>query len=138
MPPQPGCTTSLARQWDPEALQLAGIDAEKLATVVPTTHVVTGLRSEVAEQTGLPRDLPVVVGASDGPLANLGLGAVREGIAAVSLGTSGAMRAVRPAPLWTKLPGCSAMRSPMITGCSAARSTTPDRWCVGRARRWGW
>ena len=71
-----------ARQWDPEALQLAGIDAGQLATVVPTTHVVTGLRSEVADQTGLPRDLPVVVGASDGPLANLGLGAVGEGVAA--------------------------------------------------------
>ena len=87
-----------ARQWDPEALQIAGIRPEQLAVVVPTTHVVTGLRSEVAERTGLPRDLPVVVGASDGPLANLGLGAVTEGVAAVSLGTSGAMRAVRPAP----------------------------------------
>lgn len=86
------------RQWDPEALQLAGIHPEQLAVVVPTTHVVTGLRSDVAERTGLPRDLPVVVGASDGPLANLGLGAVTEGVAAVSLGTSGAMRAVRPAP----------------------------------------
>jgi gluconokinase len=87
-----------ARRWDPEALQIAGVDAEQLATVVPTTHVVTGLRSEVADQTGLPRDLPVVVGASDGPLANLGVGAVGEGVAAVSLGTSGAMRAVRPSP----------------------------------------
>ena len=87
-----------ARHWDPEALQLAGIDAEQLATVVPTTHVITGLRSTVADQTGLPRDLPVVVGASDGPLANLGLGAVTEGVAAVSLGTSGALRAVRHAP----------------------------------------
>ena len=87
-----------ARQWDPEALELAGIDAGQLATVVPTTHVVTGLRWDVADQTGLPRDLPVVIGASDGPLANLGVGAVGEGVAAVSLGTSGAMRAVRPAP----------------------------------------
>ena len=88
----------VARRWDPEALQLAGVAAEQLGTVVPTTHVVTGLRVEVADQTGLPRDLPIVVGASDGPLANLGVGAVREGIAAVSLGTSGALRAVRPAP----------------------------------------
>jgi gluconokinase len=87
-----------ARRWDPEALHLAGIDVEQLATVVPTTHVVTGLRSEVADQTGLPRDLPAVLGASDGPLANLGVGAVREGVAAVSLGTSGALRAVRSVP----------------------------------------
>jgi gluconokinase len=69
-----------ARRWDPEALQLAGIDAEQLATVVPTTHVVTGLRVEVAEKTGLPRDLPVVVGASDGPLANLGFGGGARGV----------------------------------------------------------
>jgi gluconokinase len=87
-----------ARHWDPEALHLAGIDAEQLARVVPTTHVLTGLRSAVADQTGLPGELPVVVGASDGPLANLGVGAVGEGVAAVSLGTSGAMRALRPAP----------------------------------------
>ena len=87
-----------ARQWDPEALQLAGIDVEQLAVVVPTTHVVTGLRPEVADQTRLPRDLPVVLGASDGPLANLGVGAIREGVAAVSLGTSGALRAVRSVP----------------------------------------
>jgi gluconokinase len=109
------------RRWDPAALQLAGIDAEQLATVMPTTHVVTGLRVEVADQTGLPRDLPVVVGASDGPLANLGLGAVREGIAAVSLGTSGALRAVRPAP----------------TVDEAARlfcyALTDDHWVLGGA-----
>ena len=84
-----------ARRWDPEALRLAGIDAEQLATVVPTTHVVTGCARRWLRKRGLPRDLPVVVGASDGPLAN-GLGA--RGIAAVSLGTSGALRAVRPAP----------------------------------------
>jgi gluconokinase len=88
----------IARRWDSEALLIAGIDAEQLPTVVPTTHVVTGLRAEVADRTGLPRDLPVVIGASDGPLANLGLGAVSEGIAAISLGTSGAFRAVRTAP----------------------------------------
>jgi gluconokinase len=86
------------RRWDDRALLLTGVDPEQLATVVPTTHVVSGLRKEVADQTGLPRDLPIVIGASDGPLANLGLGAVRDGVAAVSLGTSGALRAVRPAP----------------------------------------
>jgi gluconokinase len=110
-----------ARQWDPEALQLAGIHAEQLADVVPTTHVVTGLRSDVAERTGLPPDLPVVVGASDGPLANLGVGAVTEGVAAVSLGTSGAMRAVRPAP---------AVDAAARLFCYAL---TDDHWVLGGA-----
>jgi gluconokinase len=39
-----------------------------------------------------------VAGGADGPLANLGTGAVEPGTAALSLGTSGALRAVRDAP----------------------------------------
>ena len=34
----------------------------------------------------------MIVGAGDGPLANLGVGAVRPGVAACSIGTSGALR----------------------------------------------
>ncbi|MGY1700416.1 gluconokinase [Geodermatophilus sp. SYSU D00766] len=84
--------------WDPEALQIAGVRADQLGVVLPTTAVLPGLRPEVAAATGLPRDTPVVIGASDGVLANLGLGAVRPQVAAVSLGTSGAMRVVVPEP----------------------------------------
>ncbi|MFG1799935.1 FGGY-family carbohydrate kinase [Micromonospora carbonacea] len=53
----------------------------------------------VASASGLPADTPVVVGVGDGPLANLGLGAVRPGVVACSIGTSGAMRVMveRPA-----------------------------------------
>ncbi|MGY1671533.1 gluconokinase [Geodermatophilus sp. SYSU D00710] len=84
--------------WDPEALQVAGVRADQLGEVLPTTAVLPGLRPEVAAATGLPGDTPVVVGASDGVLANLGIGAVRPSVAAVSLGTSGAMRVVVPEP----------------------------------------
>lgn len=87
-----------ARRWDPEALQVAGVSAGQLAEVVPTTRVVGALRAEVAHATGLPEGTPVVAGASDGVLANLGVGAVAEGVAAVSLGTSAALRAVRHRP----------------------------------------
>ena len=76
--------------WDDEALALAGVQAAQLADVVPTTSVLP-LSTRVAE---LPAGLPVVVGASDGALANVGTGAVRDGAVAVSLGTSGALRAV--------------------------------------------
>jgi gluconokinase len=86
-------------EWDGEALQLAAITPEQLPELVPTTHVLPGLTPDIAKATGLPTDLPVVVGAGDGPLANLGLGAVRPGVAACSIGTSGAMRVMvdRPA-----------------------------------------
>ena len=87
------------RRWDAEALALAGVGTGQLAEVLPTTAVLPGLRPEVAARTGLPVDLPVVVGASDGVLANLGVGAVRPEVAAVSIGTSGALRVVVREPV---------------------------------------
>ncbi|MFP5219468.1 MAG: gluconokinase [Actinomycetes bacterium] len=76
--------------WDEEALGLAGVRASQLADVVTTTTALP----LTADVPGLPRGLPVVVGASDGGMANVGTGAVRDGDIAVSLGTSGALRAV--------------------------------------------
>jgi len=73
----------------------------------------------VAAATGLPPDLLVVIGASDGVLANLGVGAVRPGVAAVSLGTSGALRSVVPSP--TVDP----------TGRLFCYALTEDRWVLG-------
>lgn len=88
----------VARRWDAEAMEIAGVREGQLSEVVPTTHLLPGLTREVAAAVGLPVDLPVVIGASDGVLANLGIGAVREDVAAVSVGTSGAMRLVVPRP----------------------------------------
>ncbi|MCV2487902.1 gluconokinase [Geodermatophilus sp. YIM 151500] len=87
------------QRWDEEALAIAGVRRDQLAEVLPTTAVLPGLRPEVAGQVGLPADLPVVIGAADGVLANLGIGAVRREVAAVSIGTSGAMRVVVPEPM---------------------------------------
>jgi len=86
------------RHWDAEAMEIAGVREGQLPEVVPTTHALPGLTREVASTVGLPAGLPVVIGASDGVLANLGIGAVREDVAAVSIGTSGAMRLVVPHP----------------------------------------
>jgi gluconokinase len=41
---------------------------------------------------GLRADTPFIVGAQDGVLANLGIGAVEDGVLAVTIGTSGAVR----------------------------------------------
>jgi len=108
-----------ARRWDDEALAIAGVRIDQLPEVVPTTHLLPGLRREVAAATGLPVDTPVVIGASDGVLANLGVGAVREGVAAVSLGTSGALRTVVPGP----------MVDP--TGRLFCYALTEDHWVLG-------
>ncbi|HEV7655867.1 MAG TPA: gluconokinase [Mycobacteriales bacterium] len=107
--------------WDSEALQLAGITAEQLPELVPTTTVLPGLSTSVADRLGLPAATPVVVGAGDGPLANLGLGAVDPGVAACSIGTSGALRVMVEKPAVDPLGGvfCYAL--------------TADRWVVGGA-----
>jgi len=84
--------------WCNEALAAAGITADKLSTLVPTTYV--------RKDFGLREVLPVlnnetlfVIGASDGCLANLGTGAIDEGIAALTIGTSGALRVAGSKPV---------------------------------------
>ncbi|MDL5160571.1 gluconokinase [Actinomycetospora termitidis] len=80
------------RQWDDEALEIAGITADRLDEIVDTTAVVGTLTDAVARDWDLPSGTPVVAGAGDGPLANLGLAAIRPGVLACSIGTSGALR----------------------------------------------
>lgn len=84
--------------WDPEALEVAGISADQLSQPVPPTHHLEGLPTNIADQIGLPPGTPFVVGANDGVLSNLGVGAIRPGDVAVTIGTSGAMRTVVDRP----------------------------------------
>jgi gluconokinase len=65
--------------WDGDALGLTGIDATRLSTLVSTTTVRVGLRDERLLAAGLSAQTPFVIGASDGVLANLGLGAISGG-----------------------------------------------------------
>ncbi|MBU8906349.1 gluconokinase [Desertibacillus haloalkaliphilus] len=81
-------------RWDEEAMEAAGVGKEQLSDVVPPTYVLTGLNDAIAEEIGITSDVPVVIGAADGQLANLGSGAIAKGEVAVSAGTSGAIRQV--------------------------------------------
>ena len=83
--------------WDAEALAWARITAGQLPALVPTTAVLH-LSPEGARRLGVPPGTPLVAGGSDGPLANLGLGAVAGGTVACSIGTSGALRVAADAP----------------------------------------
>jgi gluconokinase len=84
--------------WDEDALQLAGIDASRLSTIVPTTHRMKLVDARQAHEVGLTVDTTIVVGANDGVLSNLGVGAIKRGSVALTIGTSGAMRTVVDAP----------------------------------------
>ncbi len=80
-------------EWDDEALAIADVGSDRLSELVPTTRVLRGLNKAAATTMGLSVDTPVVVGASDGALANLGVGAIAPGEVTVTVGTSGAVRA---------------------------------------------
>lgn len=84
--------------WDHATLQLAGISSAQLSTIVEPTYQLKGLSKCVAEEMGINCDLPFIIGASDGPLANLGIGAIEKGELAVTIGTSGAVRQMATEP----------------------------------------
>jgi gluconokinase len=84
--------------WDKGTLELLGIRREQLPQLTPTTQILSGMNPEHATQMGIRPDTPFVVGASDGVLANLGVGAIGPGEAAVTIGTSGAIRTVTDQP----------------------------------------
>ena len=108
-------------QWDTEALNLAGIDSSQLSTLVPTTYKFPGIKPDYAQKMGISADTPVIVGASDGVLSNLGVGAISSGTAAITIGTSGAVRQVVDRPI---------TESAKQLFCYAL---TEDRWVMGGA-----
>lgn len=85
--------------WDEKALAVAGITPQQLSTPVPTTYQLQGLDPVVAGQIGLSSETPIVVGANDGVLSNLGVNAIEPGVVAVTIGTSGAIRTVIDRPM---------------------------------------
>ncbi len=107
--------------WDEEALALAKITPKQLSQLVPTTHILTSMVPAVASSMGLSPNVPVVVGASDGALGNLGVGAMTPDTVAMTIGTSGAVRAMvdRPRTDEKERLFCYAL--------------TPDHWVVGGA-----
>ncbi len=92
-----GLVDMATRTWSTAALELCRLDVARLPPILPTTTSLD-LSPEVARLTGLPPATPVVVGAADGPLSNLGVGAVSPGVAGLSVGTSGAVRTLVTRP----------------------------------------
>lgn len=107
--------------YDAKALELAGIREDQLPKLVPSTHIVTGLNRTLASQLGLAPTTKFVLGAQDGVLANLGIGAVEQGVVAVTIGTSSAVRTRVNKPTFDK------------EGRLFCYALTDDYWMVGGA-----
>lgn len=94
-----GLLETRTQEWYAPALEVAGISAEQLSTLVPITHILRGLDPYYADLMQIDKDVPFIIGGSDGCLANLGADAVTKGFASVTIGTSGAIRLVSEEPL---------------------------------------
>jgi gluconokinase len=90
----------VAKQWNNEALDLIGIPASKLSQPVNTTYYRANVNQFVVLTTGITTKTPFVAGASDGACANLGSHTTGEGIAALTIGTSGAVRITHSKPVY--------------------------------------
>lgn len=84
--------------WYAPALELAGVTEERLPIPVETTRLLIGMDPAMAQALGVPADTLILTGSSDGCLAQLGSGAVQPGHAALTIGTSGAMRMMTGKP----------------------------------------
>jgi len=85
--------------WDKGALEVAGVTPDNLSELVPTTYKMSGLAEVFANELGIMKNTPFVVGASGGVLSNLGVNAIKPGVVAVTIGTSGEIRAVTDKPV---------------------------------------
>jgi gluconokinase len=105
--------------YDDGALALAGVERERLPRIAPTTGLLSGLSRDMAARLGLSPETPFILGGQDGVLANLGIGAMDEGVYAVTIGTSSAVR--------------TAVRKPLLDpeGRLFCYALTPDDWIVG-------
>nr|WP_230578437.1 gluconokinase [Selenomonas ruminantium] len=115
-----GLYNEVKMDWDDEILDYAGLKKAQLPPVVSTTHMEK-LQDGAAQAMGLPAGLPVVIGATDGVLVNVGIGAVQPGQLSATIGTSGALRMLTEKPLTDKK---------MRTWCY---NLVDDMWVAGGA-----
>jgi gluconokinase len=85
--------------WDELSLEVAGIQASQLPKIQPTTTLLELTTKDQALSISDKRTPKIVLGAMDGILASLGVGAYRQGQVTTSLGSSGACRMAANAPL---------------------------------------
>jgi len=76
------------RCWSEEILDVAGIDQDLLPKIDVAGSIVDKISQKVASDLGLPESLLLVLGGHDQPCCALGAGAISQGSAVDSMGTT--------------------------------------------------
>lgn len=87
------------RHWSNETLAAAEIPSDWLPPTFEGPEVTGRVTREAAAATGLREGTPVVAGGGDQAAGAVGVGAVRPGVLAVTMGTSGVVFAATESPL---------------------------------------
>ena len=87
-----------ARDWSDELLERLEIRREWLPSTHEGADVTGGLSAVAAQATGLRAGIPIIAGGGDQAAQAVGVGAIREGIVALTLGTSGVVFATVDSP----------------------------------------
>lgn len=77
------------RKWSKEMIEYLGIKEESLGKVFESTEVIGVIDKKIAKKFGLKEDVKIVMGGGDQAVGAVGVGAIKEGIVSVALGTSG-------------------------------------------------
>jgi xylulokinase len=84
--------------WSEQILSAAGLTGQRLPIPIPAGTIAGKLTSEAAAQIGVPAGAAVVIGGHDQPCGALGVGVVRPGRVADSMGTYECLLASAPQP----------------------------------------
>jgi xylulokinase len=87
------------RAWSDEILSGLGIPSQWMPPTFEGPEVTGRITAEAAETTGLARGTVVVAGGGDQAAQAVGVGAVKPGVVALTVGTSGVVFAPTNAPL---------------------------------------
>ena len=87
------------RDWSSEILDALNIPRALLPTTFEGPEITGRVTARAAEATGLLEGTPVVAGGGDQSAQAVGVGAIRPGVLAVTLGTSGVVFAATETPL---------------------------------------
>ncbi len=114
-----GLLNTHTRDYDDDILKEYGLSRAQLNTLVDAGAVYP-LNQEGARLLGLQEGIPVIPTNSDGGLNQVGVGALEEGVATFSVGTSGALRLSSAVPVLPEKPSTWCYLSPKgwLTGAA--------------------
>ena len=77
------------RKWSKKMLDFFNVKEEQLPKLFESYEVVGTLKGNLKDKLNLKNDIKIVAGGGDQAVGAIGVGAVKEGILSVALGTSG-------------------------------------------------